>query len=319
MSSVYTKNLLVLTSIAVLCVVGCDNLKSKAAARNPAPTQASSTAQSPATVTPTASAASADQKLPKDVLAAVGDWTLTVAELDERIKNIKQVVPSFDEKNIQSRNMLIDELIRQQLMVYEARNLRLNETKEFKAAIKDFENNILVQQLVGDLTKDVKVAEEEARDFYEKNPNMFIKPVQKKLSEIVVPTEAEAKEILVSLLQGADFAETAKSRSKGKTAGNGGALGVLEKPTFAQMGKAIEGINKGNLSAVFQGPDGYYIVRVDDITGGDKVSFDEIKADLMKGLTSQKQQKIVLDKMAEVAKKVQVKVNTDLINVKTGE
>jgi hypothetical protein len=36
-------------------------------------------------------------------------------------------------------------------------------------------------------------------------------------------------------------------------------------------------------------------------------------------MTSQKQQQAVLEKMDEVAKKVKVNVNTDLLNAKTGE
>jgi len=110
----------------------------------------------------------------------VGDWTLTMPDFNERVKNIKQVVPNFDENSVESRKWLVDELIRQQLMVYEARAERLNESKEFHAALKDFENNILVQELVADLTKEVKVTEAETKEYYDKNPDVFIKPVEKK-------------------------------------------------------------------------------------------------------------------------------------------
>ncbi|MBF0594074.1 MAG: peptidyl-prolyl cis-trans isomerase [Candidatus Omnitrophica bacterium] len=307
---------IIFTFLSVLCVAGCDNIapKAKKAAAVPATVTAPA-----APVAAAAAVTSADEKLSKDVLAKVGDWTLSVAEFNERVKNIKQVVPNFDEKNVEAKKTLIDELIRQQLMVHEARDQKFNESKEFVAAMKDFENNILVQELVTDMTKDIKVTDAEAKDYYDKNPDVFLKPVEKKVSEIMVLTEAEAKDVLVSALQGTDFAQLAKDRSKSKSAANGGDLGFITKPAFEQMGKAIETLNKGGVSSVFQGPDGFYIVKVDDVRGGDKVAFDEVKADLIKGLTSQKQQQVVLGKMAEVAKKVKVTVNTDLLDGKTGE
>ncbi|MBF0386990.1 MAG: peptidyl-prolyl cis-trans isomerase [Candidatus Omnitrophica bacterium] len=312
------------TFLAVLCLSGCDNLFPKsgkvpatktvsAPVANVAPVAVATPATSATTVV------AADEKLPKDVLAKVGDWTLTTAEFAERVKNIKQVVTDFDEKKTESRNMLLDELIRQQLMVYEAREQKLNESKVVRAAMQDFENNILVQELVAGLTKDLASSEAEAKEYYEKNPDTFLNPVEKKVSEIVVLTEAEAKDILVQVLQGGDFAQIAKDRSKGKTAAAGGDLGFLVKYAFEQQGRAVDALNKGNVSAVFQGPEGYYIVKVDDVRGGDKASFETVKAELIKGLTAQKQQKAVLDKMAEVTKKVKISVNTELLNEKTGE
>lgn len=320
------KEFIFLTFIAVLCVAGCDSLLPKA--KKPAVVKSSGAVAAPVTSSVAAAAnvsagdklgAATDEALPKDVLAKVGDWTLTAAEFDERVKNIKQVVPNFDEKKAESKNMLIDELIRQQLMVYEAREQKLNESKEVRAAMKDFENNILVQELVAGLTKEIAATDVEAREYYDKNPDVFVNPLEKKVSEILVPSEAEAKEVLVLVLQGGDFAQIARDRSKGKTAAAGGDLGFLAKPAFEQQGKAVEALTKGNVSAVFQGPDGFYIVKVDDVRGGDKVAYDTVKADLVKGLTSQKQQKAVLEKMAEVAKKVKVSVNTDLLKEKTGE
>ncbi|MEI6438048.1 MAG: peptidyl-prolyl cis-trans isomerase [Candidatus Omnitrophota bacterium] len=322
-----SKAFIFLSLIAVTCLVGCDSLSPKAkktAAPKPASTPVTVTAPAPAALAPAAPVAEAPkadaaEKLSADVLAKVGDWTLSVVDFNERVKNIKQVVPTFDEKKAESRNMLIDELIRQQLMVHEAREQKINESKEVIAAMNDFENNILVQQLVANLTKDIVATEAEAKDYFDKNPDVFVNPIEKKISEIVLPTEAEAKDVLVAVLQGGDFAQAAKDKSKGKSAAAGGDLGFLAKPSFEAQGKAVEALSKGGVSAVFQGPEGFYIVKVDDVRGGDKVAYETVKADLIKGLTSQKQQKAVLDKMADVAKKVKVSVNTDLLNAKTGE
>ena len=257
--------------------------------------------------------------LPKDVLAKVGDWTLTTSEFDERIKGIKQVVKDFDENNIDSKKMVLEELIRQQLLVREAREEKIDQQKDVRAAVEDFENTLLVQDLVAKLTENIKATEQDAKEYYDANPDQFIKGVEKQVREIVVATENEAKDILVQSLQGADFAQMAKDRSKAKSAANGGDLGFVYRAPFEQMQKTLDTVNKGGVSSVFQGPEGYYIVKVEDVRGGDKATFDEVKEELVKGLTIQKQQKAVLDKLAETSKKVDVQINADLFNTKTGE
>jgi len=266
----------------------------------------------------TVNAVKKDEALPKDMLAKVGEWTLTVSEFNQRIEGIKKAIPDFDGTKVDAKRMVLDELVRQQLLVQEARRESLDQAKDIRDAVKDFENTLLVQELVSNLTKDIKATEQEARAYYDKNPDLFVKPVEKQLREIVLPTEAEAKDILVQVLQGADFAQTAKDHSKAKNASGGGDLGFIAEAPFEQMQKAVAGLSKGGVSSVFQGPEGYYIVKIEDVKGGDKASFDDIKEDLIKGLTIQKQQQVVLEKLADVSKKVSVQVNTDLID-KTGE
>ena len=309
--------LLVMLFAVSFVSVGCDLL-------SPKKTPASVKKAEPAPVADVNTAVSlvntgnADEPLAKDMLARVGDWTLSMKEFNQRIEGIKKAIPEFDSTKVDAKRMVLDELIRQQLLVQEARRENLDQTKDIKEAVKDFENTLLVQELVSNLTKDVKATEQDARGYYDKNPDLFVRPVEKQLREIVVPTEVEAKDILVQVLQGADFAQTAKDRSKSKSAANGGDLGFVAEAPFEQLQKAVAGLSKSGISAVFQGPEGYYLVKVDDIKGGDKASLEDIKEDLIKGLTIQKQQQVVLEKLADVSKKVNVKVNADLID-KIGE
>ena len=297
--------------------IGCDLISPKKA---PAPVKKveSAPAADVNSLPSTVNASNKDEALPKDMLARVGDWTLTMNEFNQRIEGIKKAIPEFDSTKVDAKRMVLDELIRQQLLVQEARQENLERAQDIRDAVKDFENTLLVQELVSNLTKDVKATEQEAQAYYDKNPNLFVKPVEKQLREIVVPTEVEAKDILVQVLQGADFAQTARDRSKSKNASNGGDLGFVTEAPFEQMQKAVAGLSKAGISSVFQGPEGYYIVKVEDVKGGDKASFDDIKEDLIKGLTIQKQQQVVLEKLADVTNKVSVQVNTDLID-KTGE
>jgi peptidyl-prolyl cis-trans isomerase C len=314
-------SLLLVTFITVSFVFcGCDIISSKKSPVTPQKTESTSAVKAaPSEPQPVAKAVSnPDEPLPKDVLARIGDWTLTTAEFNQRIEGIKKAIPEFDSTKPDSKRMVLDELIRQQLLVQEARSENLDRSKEIKDAVRDFENTLLVQEYVSKLTQDVKASEKDAKDYYDNNVDLFVKPVERQLREIVVPTEVEAKDILVQILQGADFTQTAKDRSKSKSAAAGGDLGVAAEAPFEQMQKAVAGLTKGGVSSVFQGPEGFYIVKVEDIKGGEKANFEDVKEDLIKGLSIQKQQQVVLEKMADISKKINVKINKDLID-KIGE
>ena len=68
---------------------------------------------------------------------------------------------------------------------------------------------------------------------------------------------------------GADFRTLAVRYSKGPTAQDGGDVGYMAPDDMAPfIAKAIEGLKKGQVSNLVQGPDGYYIVKVLDSASG---------------------------------------------------
>ena len=259
---------------------------------------------------------SVDTPLPNDVLARVGEWSITLDEFNERVNNLKQSFPEFNASDPESKKQILDELIRQQLLVVEAEKSGLAQKKQILSAVEDFKRTLLVQEIANQITKDIAATEEEAKDFYAKNKDKLADPVQWKVREILVYTETAAKEILVKLLQGSDFVEIAKTESKGKTAASGGELAVFTKAPFTQLQSAISVLNKGETSSIFKGPEGYYIVKIDDKKGGEAKPFAEIKDQLISGLTLQKQQQAVLNYLNTLAAKTTIKVNEELLKEK---
>jgi peptidyl-prolyl cis-trans isomerase C len=300
----------IVACVSLLAFAGCDLL-------NP-PKKAVKTA---AASMPAAAAVQTEKTtpLPADVLAKVGDWTITTTEFEAKIKGVKDMVKAFNEKEPGAKAMLLNEIIRQQLLIQQARKDGLQNTQEIQTAMKEFENTLLVQEVVMRLTKDVTATEEDAKKYYETNADEFKKPLEKQLREIVMTTEAEAKDVLVQVLQGGDFAQIAQEKSKGKTKDKGGDLGFKTEASFPAMAAAVATLNKGSVSAVFQGPEGFYIVKVEDIRGGEKIAYDEVKADLLKFLKLRQQQQALANKVKEIEQQIKVQVNQDLIKDGTGE
>jgi len=177
----------------------------------------------------------------------------------------------------------------------------------------------LVQELANRLTKDVAASETDARRWYDDHKDKFIEPFTWKVREIVAGDEATAKNLLVQILQGGDFAQIAQAQSKGTTAATGGELKpfVTGKAPFAAMQAAIANLDEGGVSAVFKGPQGYYIVKVDSKKGGALRPFADVKNELINALTMQKQQAVILEHLNKLAEKNRVEINKALVDETT--
>ena len=155
-----------LACITVATLSSCDLFfPSKKTVNKPSPEVAS------AVVTAVAPKDAADNQeaLPANVLARVGAWTLTVDEFNQRLKLLKQGLPDFNENDPQAKATVLNELIRQQLLVKDAENSDIANKKDIKDAVEDFRRTLLVQELANRLTKNVTVTEEEAQKYYEEN------------------------------------------------------------------------------------------------------------------------------------------------------
>ncbi len=316
------KIMMVVCSVILFAASGCDLINPpKKTVKKAAPAKAAAVPAAPvaAPAAPAAAAAKTDVNapLPAGVLAKVDDWTITQDEFAQRVKGVTEMVKDFDPKDVGARAMLLNEIVRQQLLVQQARNEKMQESPDVKAALKEFENTLLVQEIVTRLTKDVDATEADAKKYYTDNPTEFQKPLEKQIREIVLATQAEANEVLVQVLQGGDFAQIARDKSKGATKDNGGDLGFRTEATFPAMAAAVATLKKGGVSAVFEGPEGFYIAKVEDVRGGETVAFAEVKDELIKYLKLRQQQQVLSDKIAEIQKQVTVQVNEDLL--KAGE
>lgn len=289
-----------------LVVTSCDIINPKK------PENKTATAEAK-TVKATASADDS-KPLPDSVIAQVGNWTLTADDFNERLKLLKESLPTFDVNKPGTKEAVLNELIRQQLLVKDAEDAGIGQNKEIADAIEDFRRTMLVQELANQLTKDLSVNDAEAQKYYNDNKNDFVMPIQWKIREIVLGDESAAKNVLVSVLQGGNFADIAKAQSKGKTATDGGAIPTFTQAPFEAMQNAIANLEVGGTSAVFKGENNnFYIVQVVEKKGGDTKKYAEIKEDLIAALTTRKQQQAVLEHINQLAEKSKVRVNQNLI------
>jgi peptidyl-prolyl cis-trans isomerase C len=122
-----------------------------------------------------------------------------------------------------------------------------------------------------------RVPEEEIRKYYEKNKEGFRSKGYVRTSHILVMVEegagaeekeqalAKAERIRKEVIEGRDFAETAKEYSEDGKASQGGELGYIERgfmpPEFDEVAFSLE---KGKISDIVQTKHGYHIIKVLD-------------------------------------------------------
>ena len=145
------------------------------------------------------------------------------------------------------------------------------------------------------LKKDVKVPEDELRKYYAENEKRYTAPEERRASHILIKAEkgmpqaeldkakAKAEGLLAEVRKNpSSFAELARKNSEDPgSAEKGGDLdffgrGAMVKP----FEDAAFGLKAGETSGLVQSDFGYHIIRVTGARGGDKRSFEAVRAEI---------------------------------------
>ena len=254
-----------------------------------------------------------EEPLPENVLARVGRWSITKDEFNERLEAIKEVVPDYDITNLDARALVLEELVRQQLLVIDAERSGLADRKDIQDAVEEFRRTLIVREVARKITEDIEVTQEEALEFYDNNKDRIIEPVQWRVREIVVDDRLKATEMAADILKGADFAQLARQHSISQSAAEGGNLGFIVNVSFPQMEDVLLSLEQGDISSVFRGPDGYYVIKLEEKKGGQQIAFSEVGNDIIAQLTLDKQQQAILNYLNELREGIDIEVNPDLL------
>lgn len=179
----------------------------------------------------------------------------------------------------------------------------LNYLKEANQTLEGYRDelrkNLVFQAIYQEAVKDTPdVTDEEAKQYYDANPTQFAKPETRKVSHILVPDEAAAKQVTARLTKGEDFATIAKEVSQDPgSKDKGGDLGevpTVESGFVPEFEQAMNQLGKGQVSAPVKTQFGYHIIRVDSISPAGQQTFDEVK-DSMKMQLKLNKERVVFD------------------------
>jgi peptidyl-prolyl cis-trans isomerase C len=216
---------------------------------------------------------------PTDIVAKVGDQSITEADLGYAAEDLGQQLQSVPPQD--QKAFLTTVMIDMTIMAKAARDEKLDQSADYKARLAYLEDRTLRQeyftkQVAGAISPDAIKA---AYDDYVKG---FKPQEQVHARHILVKTQAEADAIEKQLAAGAKFEDLAKAKSIDTgSAANGGDLGFFGK---GQMVKPFEdaafGLKVGEVSQPIQSQFGWHIIRVDETRQTQPTPMDQMTQQL---------------------------------------
>src|SRR5882757_6606772 len=205
-----------------------------------------------------------------------------------------EVVRRLDEIRKQSKLDTMEDLekaARQQGVSFE----------DFKAGIRD---NVITQMVVRDeVGRRLLMSRSQEQAYYEAHQQEFTQPEQIKLSEILVPTAADANDAAVAQAQakaegieaklkaGESFEDLAKANSGGPTAAQGGDLGMYKRGALA---KVLEdqtfNLKPGEWTTPIRTRQGFVILKVTDHVAAGVAPLKDVEQQVQEGMYAEAMQ-----------------------------
>jgi len=184
----------------------------------------------------------------------------------------------------------------------------LNE-KQLREQIKTQQ---LYWKLYNEVTSNVKVSEEEIRNFYDDNLDTFKEQEGIQIFHILVSSETEAEDILAKLNQGEDFSKLASKYSTCPSKENGGDLGIVNENTgFVQEFKdAALKLKPGAITAQpVKTEFGYHIIKAGERKEARTKAFEEVENEIMLRLQQEKRYQAFNDYLENLHNSADIKDN----------
>tara|TARA_B110000879_G_scaffold149359_1_gene193598 strand:- start:442 stop:1281 length:840 start_codon:yes stop_codon:yes gene_type:complete len=241
-----------------------------------------------------------------DHIISAKDVLIALEKLPEKIK--EQPLPSIYPK-------LINELINQHLIAQQAYKEKLDQNKKVLSELNKSKEQIMAKfWLKNFLDKQAKKKNIEA--FYKNYLKNFKVSKEFNASHILVKEKKTASEIIKKLNNKSNFTDLAKQFSIGPSGKNGGKLNWFGPGQMVQsFEEATFALNKGQITQKpVQTKFGFHIIILNDIRESKPKKLSEIKQQIIKIIKKKslldlekklkKNQKIIINKFEDVAKKV---------------
>ncbi len=235
---------------------------------------------------------------------------------DKDITSLLRAMPGakFETLQPEQQQKVIDQAIERKLLAKEAIRSGIEKDAEYKKTLDSVKSDLALEFWMKRVFEKIKVSEKDAKAYFDKNKDKFVKPATAKARHIVVAAEATAKEIIKELngLKGealtTKFIELAKTKSTGPSGANGGDLGWFNKKQMvAPFSEAAFGQGKGQVTKTpVKTQFGYHVILTEDKKGGEKVEFADAKVQIENGLKMEKFRDDVAKKAKDLRKKAKI-------------
>ena len=203
------------------------------------------------------------EKPPRDVIARVAEEVLTEWDLEMDIPEAQRTSMTLNQRRDYVRLWIESEILYQ-----EAKRRKIDRDEAAKWRMDRAVRSAIIESfLQKELQARVTVSEDEARQYYLKNKNMFAREEEEvRISHILVRNVAEAGLVRVRMEGGESFEAIAKQLSlDAATSQKGGDMGYHPLSNLPpQFREAVTGLELGRISAPIQTEYGFDVITVTD-------------------------------------------------------
>lgn len=223
------------------------------------------------------------------IVAMVDGEPVYMSEVEEYGKTIPQLADVPFEMVYPK---LLNAVVELKALTKSAEDSQVSELPAVKQAIKAAYQQIIVQAYMDQELKKL-ATDDRLKELYEQEKTKF-KPVDEvHAKHILVKTEREARDVLIRLRAGADFALMVEKYSQDKSSPNGDLGYFTESMMIPEFGKVVFAMNVGDISEPIKTPFGWHVVVVDDKRQSEMPAFDDIKPDLQRVLMAKDARTVV--------------------------
>jgi foldase protein PrsA len=211
--------------------------------------------------------------------------TVTEAEIDEQLKQLKQQFFQGDEKKYQAeldKQGLTDDQVRDELRT------RVLSSKIFTA-----------------VTKNVKVTDTDVEAYYKANSSQYQQPPSREVRHILVKSESQAQSIYDQIRSGGDFAKLARRYSQDQASkADGGKFTAFKGRTVAPFDEFVFSAKTGDLSKPIKTEFGWHVIEVlSAVKPASTTPLSQVKESIKTTLLQQKQNAAMKTWIANLQKK----------------
>lgn len=249
------------------------------------------------------------------VLATVNGQNITDKDINALMQGMQRGV-DYSKLPADTQKKILDQAIERRLLIENAIKSGVKKKPAYKTAMKELENNLALDIWMKSKFDSKKISDSEAKKYYQKNSDKFVKPARAKARHILVTSEDDAKKI-ISQLKGLSgkkledkFISLAKTKSTGPSAKNGGELGWFgEKQMVPAFSKAAFGLKKGTITTTpVKTQFGYHVIYNEGKEASKKSDFKDVKAKIKQGLKMEKFRKEVSAKAKSLRKGAKITI-----------
>jgi peptidyl-prolyl cis-trans isomerase C len=227
-------------------------------------------------------AAAAPPIAPDTVVLESNRKKYTAAEVDKIIA----ALPPQIQQSARMQSTVLGNLFVYQRLAEDAEKAGLDKQEPWKSALEFQRMQTLANAQLTTHSNTIEVSTEEMEQYYKKNPDKYrqarvrviyvtFNPVPEKAGATAnkLPSEAEAKakieDLRKQIIAGADFAKVARENSDDTTsAAKDGDFGIIKRGSnYPEAVKnAVFALQAGQVSEPVKQPNGFYLIRVDELT-----------------------------------------------------